>query len=226
MQKPGIKIVIGHGSGSFGHSAAAEMNSSSRGESQKDWSGFHKVWWAAHQLNHIVANELINVGLPAISLPASAALISNERKIQNWMIEPILLSLKNDLIPVVFGDVVFDQKDGFVIHSTERLFSHLARQCHPDRILLVGKEKGVYSDYPANQRLIPDISPQSYESVSNALAASFSTDVTGGMATKVKSMLELVQLEITLLIDIFSGEEDNNLFRVIMGERIGTRLSN
>ena len=137
-----------------------------------------------------------------------------------------LRTVSSSLIPVVFGDVVFDQKDGFVIHSTERLFSHLARQCHPDRILLVGKEKGVYSDYPANQRLIPDISPQSYESVSNALAASSSTDVTGGMATKVKSMLELVQLEITLLIDIFSGEQDNNLFRVIMGERIGTRLSN
>jgi isopentenyl phosphate kinase len=224
-KKPDLKFIIGHGSGSFGHSAAAQLKKSSKKKNHTDRTGFLTIWWAARQLNQIVIREFIDLGLPVISLPASASLISKERKIQHWIIDPIVSSLKIELMPVVFGDVVFDQKLGSVIYSTESLFSYLAKKLHPDRILLAGKEKGVFSDYPENQKLIPLITAKNYVSISDNLTLSSSTDVTGGMASKVKSMLDLVMHDKKLMIDIFSGEEENNIFRLIMGEKDGTRIS-
>jgi len=222
---PKLELLIGHGSGSFGHSTAAQFGTRSGIRSADDWFGFQKVWWAAHQLNQIVIKELLSLGLPIISLPVSASLVSINKKVDHWNIQPIISSLKNHLLPIIFGDVVIDKELGATIFSTEELFSYLANVLHPNRILLVGKEKGVFLDYPRNQDLISLITPNNYPSISKIIDASASTDVTGGMSSKVRSMQNLITLEKNLSIDIFSGEEENNLFKVISGEKIGTRLS-
>ncbi len=219
-----LNLLIGHGSGSFGHSTAAQFGTRTSIHSAEDWLGFQKIWWAAHLLNQIVIEEFQNLGLPIISLPASASLVSSNKKVVQWNIQPILSSLKNHLLPIIFGDVVIDNKLGATIFSTEELFSYLANELHPSRIILAGKERGVFLDYPRNQDLISMITPDTYPSISNKINASDSIDVTGGMASKVRSMLDLITLEENLSIDIFSGEEENNLFRVISGEKIGTRL--
>jgi isopentenyl phosphate kinase len=222
---PELKLLIGHGSGSFGHSIAAQFGTRSGIRSPEDWLGFQKVWWAAHQLNQIVIREFLDLGLPIISLPASASLVSRNKKVDQWNIQPIISSLKNHLLPIVFGDVVIDKKLGATIFSTEELFSFLANELHPKRILLAGKERGVFLDYPRNQDLISIITPDTYPSISNKINASAFTDVTGGMTSKVRSMLDLIILDENLSVDIFSGEEEGNLFKIISGEKIGTRLS-
>jgi len=222
---PELKLLVGHGSGSFGHSTAAQFGTRSGVHSAEDWLGFQKVWWAAYQLNQIVIKEFLDIGLPIISLPASSSLVSSNKKVNQWNIQPIISSLKNHLLPMVFGDVVIDKELGATIFSTEELFSYLVNVLHPNRILLAGKEGGVFLDYPRNQDLISLITPDTYPSISNKINASISTDVTGGMASKVRSMLDLIRLEENLSIDIFSGEEEGNLFKVISGEKIGTRLS-
>ena len=222
---PELKLLIGHGSGSFGHSTAAQFGTHTGVRSTEDWLGFQRVWWSAHQLNNIVIKEFLDLGLPVISLPASASLVSNNKKVDLWNTQPFISILKNHLLPMVFGDVVIDKELGATIFSTEELFSYLVNVLHPNRILLAGKERGVFLDYPRNQDLISLITPDTYPSVSNIINASASTDVTGGMASKVKSMLDLITLDENLSIDIFSGEEEGNLFKVISGEKIGTRLT-
>ena len=222
---PDLKMLIGHGSGSFGHSTAAQYGTRTGIQSAEDWLGFQKVWWSAHQLNYIVIKEFLNLGLPIISLPASASLVSSNKKVDQWNTQPLISSLKNHLLPMVFGDVVIDKELGATIFSTEELFSCLVNVLHPNRILLAGKERGVFLDYPRNQDLISLITPDTYPSISNKINSSASTDVTGGMASKVRSMLDLITLDENLSIDIFSGEEEGNLYKVISGEKIGTRLS-
>jgi len=48
---PELSLLIGHGSGSFGHSAAAQFGTRSGIRSKEDWLGFQKVWLAAHQFS-------------------------------------------------------------------------------------------------------------------------------------------------------------------------------
>jgi len=121
--------------------------------------------------------------------------------------------------------VVIDRELGATIFSTEELLSYLVTILRPNRILLAGKENGVFSDYPNNQNLIPLITPDSYPSISDKISTSSSIDVTGGMTSKVRNMLNLIRLEENLSIDIFSGEKEGNLYKVLSGAKLGTRLS-
>ncbi len=110
--------------------------------------GFSKVWQAAHALNHIVMEELAIAGLPAIAVSPSSAIVSRNREILEWDISPLQAALAAGILPVVFGDAVFDQTLGGTILSTEDLFVHLAPRLQPARILLAGEEKGVWADFP------------------------------------------------------------------------------
>lgn len=222
---PDLKLLIGHGSGSFGHSAASQFGTRFGILENKDWFEYQKVWLAAHQLNQLVINIFSKLGLPVVSLPASAALVSKKHKVEKWVIEPIIASLENNLLPIVFGDVVIDMEIGTTIYSTEDLFSHLAAIIHPDRILLAGLQNGVYKDYPICRELITSITPNTYPTISKYINGSASTDVTGGMASKVQKMLSVVEKEDNLSIHIFSGEKSGNLYTELSGLNTGTRLS-
>ncbi len=219
-----LKIVLGHGSGSFGHYAAKESGFKEGTSSSKQWSAFQHVWFAAHELNNIFIDELNRSGLGVVSFPASASITTQNKNIIVWNTEPIKCTLENGLIPVVFGDAVIDRTMGGIILSTEELFLHLIKDLSPEYILLAGKEPGVWSDYPKNKRLLSAISPVSYSKFNSRIIGSDSIDVTGGMQKKVALMLEAIRIAPELNIEIFSGEISGNIYKSLSGLRTGTSV--
>jgi Predicted archaeal kinase len=75
-----LRILLGHGSGSFGHFAAKDYGTRERVTNSAEWQGFQKVWNAARALNQIIVEEFGHAGLPVISLPASASVFTENRK--------------------------------------------------------------------------------------------------------------------------------------------------
>lgn len=239
---PELRLVLGHGSGSFGHAAAKQFgtrdgaplrlppNSANLGgvarsaEGGEYWHGFAEVWYQASQLNRFVMESLRGAGLSAIALAPVAAVSSREVRVSRWDLTPLRAALEAGLLPVIYGDVIFDEARGGTILSTEDLFAHLTRELRPQRILLAGLEAGVWEDFPARTRLVSQISLQSYETMRAGIGASASVDVTGGMAAKVGQMFDLIRAVPGLTAQIFSAEESGNLGRALAGERVGTEL--
>ena len=219
-----LKIVLGHGSGSFGHYAAAKSGFREGGSSADQWHAFQKVWFAAHELNQIFIEALDKSGLPVISFPPSASVITENKHIVSWNLEPLKHTLENGLIPVVFGDTVIDRTMGGIILSTEDLFLHLIKDLKPGRILLAGKEPGVWLDFPNNTQLLREISPEDYDSFNSSITGSNSVDVTGGMRKKVALMLEALKIEPNLKVEIFSGEVPGNVYKALSGMQTGTSI--
>jgi isopentenyl phosphate kinase len=120
---------------------------------------------------------------------------------------------------------VCDEIRGGTILSTEDLFSHLTRALSPDRILLAGLEAAVWEDFPARTKKIERITPASFEEVSSGVGKAAGADVTGGMQSKVRQMLELVQEVPGLTAQVFSGDEPGNLVRALTGEMLGTLIT-
>jgi isopentenyl phosphate kinase len=220
-----FKIVIGHGSGSFGHVPAKQYGTRQGVDSDQGWQGFAEVWYEAAALNRIVMDALQNAGLPAIAFPPSAAVTARDGQVTDWNLYPLVSSLDAGLLPVVFGDVVFDQTRGGTILSTEDLFTYLARRLLPRRILLAGIDRGVWEDFPSCTRLVSEINPGNWGGIAAALGDSAATDVTGGMRAKVNLMLDLVQEIPGLEVIIFGGQQTGNLSAALKGEQLGTRLT-
>ena len=222
---PDRQILIGHGSGSFGHIAAHKYCTRDGVKTDVDWLGFAEVWREAKALNQIVMESLIEAGLPVIAFPPCAQVLTRSHKIITWNISQIRASLEHGLIPVIYGDVVFDEAIGGTILSTEEQFEYLAGLLHPTRILLAGIEKGIWNDFPRRTELLERITPVNTQQFSAHLAASESPDVTGGMRSKVMSMLELVQAGHCREVCIFSGLEDQSILNALAGECAGTMIS-
>lgn len=236
------RLILGHGSGSFGHAAAKQfgtrggiaplrlppvspkMGRVARSAEGGYWRGFAEVWFQASQLNRFVMEALRAAGLASIALAPVSAVTSREVRVSRWDLTPLRAALEAGLIPVVYGDVIFDEARGGTILSTEDLFAHLARQLCPNRILLAGLEEGVWEDFPARTRLASRISLQSYEAMRGGIRASSSVDVTGGMEAKVGQIFELIREIPGLTAQIFSAEAAGNLSRALAGERVGTEL--
>jgi isopentenyl phosphate kinase len=223
-EQNGLQILLGHGSGSFGHFAAKDYGTRERVTNPREWGGFQKVWYAAQSLNRIVIDELARAGLPVISLPPSASVLTENRKVKVWNSGPIQSALANGLIPVIFGDVIFDTQLGGIIYSTEDLFIELLPAIQPYRILLAGREPGVWKDYPHNTAVIPAITAASFQSTQANIAHSASVDVTGGMAAKVRLMLDVVSAHPDIHARIFSGEQPGNIRQALNGAEIGTSI--
>lgn len=222
---PNRKILIGHGSGSFGHMAARKYGTRDGVNTAEDWRGFSEVWREVKALNHFVMDSLINAGLPVIAFSPCAQVVTRSHKILTWNTAQIRASLAHGLIPVIYGDVVFDEEIGGTILSTEEQFEYLAAQFNPDRILLAGIEKGIWMDFPQRDNLFESITPYTLQEFSSHLTTSESPDVTGGMHSKVSSMFKLVQSGQCREVCIFSGIENQSILDVLTGKCAGTTIS-
>ena len=222
---PNTRLVIGHGSGSFGHAVASQYQTQNGVHTAEEWQGFAEVWQAAHQLNQIVIRHFAAVGLPVITFAPSAGILADKREVISWDLTPLQTALLYELIPVVLGDVIFDRTLGGTIFSTEKVFQHLTSKLHPSQLLLAGIEKGVYRHPDRPDDIIPLITPQNLPEVLPQLSGSHHADVTGGMQSKVNLMLTLVQQNPNLTARIFSAEAPGSLHDALAGAEIGTLIT-
>ncbi len=218
--QPELQLVLGHGSGSFGHVEATRYGTRAGVRTPDDWVGLAEVQAAAAQLNRLVIDAARQAGLPVLNLPPSASTVCRDGAIAALAIGPLRAAVENGLIPVVFGDVAVDEVRGGTIISTEAIFSYIAGWLPPRRVLLAGIEPGVLTRWPAGE-VLPVVTPGTPLS---AVGGSHAADVTGGMANKVQEMLALAQALPGLEVRIFSGVEPGAVQSALLGERLGTAV--
>jgi len=221
LQEKEIKLIVGHGGGSFPHKPARDYRTNEGIINKESYKGISLVQDAASRLNRIVVNSLIEAGINAVSVQPSAGLIAENGRIKEWCLEPIKEMLKHDLLPVPYGDVALDIKKGCSIVSTEEILNYLARKLIVKRIILVGMVDGVFTSDPQKNpdaKLIPEINSGNYEDIKKYLGGSVGIDVTGGMIHRVSSMFELTELGIEA--EVINGLKEENLKRALLGEKV------
>jgi isopentenyl phosphate kinase len=218
-----LQLLIGHGSGSFGHVAAKRYGTMQGVRTDEEWRGFAHVATVASELSYLMAKTLENAGIPVMRFQPSASAISEDGKIVQMSTEPIRRALAYRLVPLVHGDVAFDDMRGGTIISTETIFFDLARHLPVESILLLGEVEGVYD---TDSAVISTITPKSLPDVERALGGAEGTDVTGGMETKVRDMVALVQAMRQITIRIMSGQQPDLLRETLLRHAMpGTLIS-
>ncbi|HET9222320.1 MAG TPA: isopentenyl phosphate kinase [Roseiflexaceae bacterium] len=224
MADPGLRLILGHGSGSFGHTYAARYGIHRGIAPGADWMGFALTAAAALRLNRIVVDELLAAGVPALALQPSATLRSAAGELVAWDTATTGRALERGLVPIVHGDVAFDDAQGTAIISTEQLLLYLAHTpgLRPARIILVG-EAGVYTADPrANPQaqLIPHIAHDNIAAVLRGAGGSHGADVTGGMRGKVELLWRLIEAQPDLTAQLI-GPAPGLLRRALLGQARG-----
>jgi isopentenyl phosphate kinase len=217
-----LRIILGHGSGSFGHTYAARYGIHRGIAPGGDWMGFALTAGAALRLSRIVVDQLLAAGVPALGLQPSTTLRSVGGRVVAWDTITVGRALQQGLLPVVHGDVAFDDTQGTAIISTEQLLLFLAQQTtdlRPTRIILVG-ESGVYTADPRadpQAQRIPRIDQDNIAMVLQGAGGSHGADVTGGMRAKVELLWRMVEALPGLTAQLI-GPAPGLLRRALLGQ--------
>ncbi|AEH35369.1 isopentenyl phosphate kinase [Halopiger xanaduensis] len=203
-------LVIVHGGGSFGHHNASEHGVTTAAGT-RDAEAVADIHGAMKTLNQFVLQRLLERDVNAVPVhPFSTA----RRDADGALALPtgqIETMLAEGFVPVLHGDLVAHAGAGATVVSGDELVAALARDLEADRVGLCSTVPGVLDDEDA---VIDCIT--SFEDVEAVLGASDATDVTGGMAGKVRTLLDL-----EAPASIF-GLEDVEPF--LAGEEPGTKI--
>lgn len=176
-------LVVVHGGGSFGHHHANEHGVSTT-EGTHDTDAVLAIHGAMTTLNQFVLRRLRNAGVPSLPVhPLSGAARTNEGlAIQT---ETVQTMVEEGFVPVLHGDVIVDANDGATILSGDELVVALAETLGAERVGLCSTVPGVLDD---TDTVVPRI--ERYDAVEEILGGSEATDVSGGMAGKVQTLLD------------------------------------
>ena len=208
-------IILAHGSGSFGHTSAVKYGGK---KGYKNLKGIAKVAGDAMEINRIVMDILIKEGLPVVSFRPMSMILTNEGEVENSFFEPIEAALNQGLIPVVYGDVIWDKKWKSTIYSGETILNRIGIYMKNngfiiDKIIQVGETNGVYDD---KKNTIPVITNKTWPNFKKFVFGLKVNDVTGGMEHKVEDALKMADLGIkTFLINgVIKNELSNALLNI------------
>lgn len=214
---PDLVIFVGNGAGSYGHYAVQET----RWKKHKDdpWS-IAEIRRITSQLNTLVLEALLAEGIPALAFPP-AAFATHTSGDTTLSAEPIFQFIGLGVTPLVHGDIIFDDRDGSSVMSTEEILEALAedwvrRGNTIESFIYCTSVDGVLDK---NGQTIPTLN--SDISVSS-ITKTKGFDVTGGMAQKIKAGFRA--LKYSEYVCIINGEKTGNLTMAINHQEIGTRL--
>ena len=138
IEHPLEPLIIGHGSGSFGHIEAKKYKTNQGFVNDDSKLGFCRVHAVAAELNQLIIKTLLKHDLPVFPIQPSAIINTSVRSsptTQNSLggistfHTPIIRQLLNQkLIPILYGDAVLDHTQGCAIASTETILNYLAIQ--------------------------------------------------------------------------------------------------
>lgn len=205
-------LIISHGSGSFGHTSA-KIYGGKKGYTST--LGIATVSKDARAINSIVSTVLLEQKLPVIALSPMSMIQTEKGEIKKEFFCVVKEVLDQGLIPVLYGDVIWDTKWKSTILSGERilqqLISYLLHEGYTfDKIFQLTNTDGVYDD---NKQTIPVISHATYPSLEKYIFSSNHVDVTGGMKHKVEESLSLTKRGIpTWIINGYNLESVKSAF--------------
>ena len=208
------KLVIVHGAGSFGHVYAKQYGLD---------QGFHregmlKTHDSVRELNDMVVKTLRCQNIPAIPLNPLSFSMCEDGRVTFLYTAQISEMLKNDLVPVLHGDVCMDTRRGVCILSGDQSLPYVAAALSAKRVGLGSATDGVLD---AAGRTIPQITPSTFDSFKQHIGGSAGTDVTGGMLGKVSEILDLAQ-KTGIQSCIFNANTPGAVSDYLNGKRIGT----
>ncbi|MFN7962820.1 MAG: isopentenyl phosphate kinase [Thermoanaerobaculia bacterium] len=215
-----LDLVIGHGSGSFGHATAARYNVSEGLRKPEQRFGVAATRAAAARLNQLVVEGLLAAGESPFPIAPSSVMVARFGLARRFFLETLLAALEQELLPVVFGDVVMDSGQGAAIASTETVFSALAQQLPRRRwvvrrMVWLGETAGIYD---REGRTIPTLSTTSIPRLLMGLSGASGVDVTGGVRHRVETAARLAKRGITSWI--LDGREPGLLAQALAGEEV------
>ncbi|KAK8736850.1 hypothetical protein OTU49_004679, partial [Cherax quadricarinatus] len=195
----GLKLILVHGAGSFGHQQAKKYNVNGGWVKNNSGSqvklGFSLTRVSCLKLNAKVVEQLTNEGLPAVGIsPCGKWTTKNDEVIQSG-VAAVYDLLKAGFIPVLHGDCVLDTIKGSTILSGDTVIKTLCKDLPVKKVVFLTDVAGIFDKPPhrPDAKLLSNIIVDKNGKIAQKIATdALSCDVTGGIELKLSSAINIV----------------------------------
>jgi len=191
MAASGKGVMVVHGAGSYGHVLSKQYQLQGGLQDFRQIPVVAQVQHDVRELSLNVTEEMMKVGMPAVSVPPGSCFVMDNGRLIVDNPEPIKALAHIGVMPVLFGDVVADRSKGFGICSGDQAMEALAKIFKPSMIVFVSDVDGLYTADPKKDKdakLIPEVDGKMLDKLDSELTVA---DVTGGIRGKVEEMLKI-----------------------------------
>ncbi|MBU3957417.1 isopentenyl phosphate kinase family protein [Patescibacteria group bacterium] len=218
------QIILIHGAGSYGHPLAKKYNLHLGMKTREQKCGFCLTDHSMLRLNSIIMDYLLQASIPAVSLPPRSFITQSGGKLQDFNYHLIKSYLAQNQIPVLFGDVVLDNKWGCSIISGDTIVSYLAKNLKADLVIFLSDVDGIFDSDPKKNpkaKLIPEVTDKNLKQVLQGLTTNNQNDVTGEMQGKIMAIKNNLA---HIPVYIINGLKAENLAKTVEQVQVGTKL--
>lgn len=178
-------LVVVHGGGSFGHVHAADHGVSTT-DGSHDPAAVSAIHGAMKELNRAVIDRLQAAGVAAVPVHPLSTATRNESGELTVVADAVQSLEVEGFVPVLHGDLIAHAGRGVTVLSGDELVVALATELDATRVGICSTVPGVFD---ADGDVLESIT--SFDAVAAAVGDSDTTDVSGGMAGKVRALLSL-----------------------------------
>jgi isopentenyl phosphate kinase len=189
IKASGKDAMIVHGAGSFGHVLAKEFGLQNGYSDKSQIEALARVSRDVRELNMMVVSELIDAGIPSVSIPPGSCFAMDDGRLLADNVEILKGYLELGIAPVMFGDVALDWKKGFGICSGDEIMRCLAGIFSPETIIFASDVDGLYDRDPKTSKDAKLIAEADWDALAGIPAETTVADVTGGVRAKMEAML-------------------------------------
>ncbi len=216
------RVVLIHGGGSFGHPIAKKyqlfkgLNTSIKNQVL----GLSKTHEMMNQLNTIIINKFLKKNYPVLSISPSAIFIKRSQQFILNSIDPIEISLKLGVLPILYGDIILEKDGSFSIISGDDIILELCKTLKNFEIVKVIfaiEKDGIYVKDGDSIEFASQINFDELKSVELA-DLEHKIDVTGGIGRKFEIIKQIAELNIP--VQVINGLKKNYILKSLKNQKL------
>ena len=221
-----VKIILIHGGGSFGHPLAKKyqilngLNTSIPNQ----LIGLTETHQVMVQFNSYLINLFLDRKYPALSIQPSSIFIKDSGNTINITLDVVETMLDLDILPVLYGDIIFDKKGSFSIISGDQIMFKLCerlKKYNVSKVIFAIESDGIFINTQDSQRknikLLSEI-PSSELDTLDLADLGEKIDVTGGIKGKINSIKEICKFNIP--VQIINGLKERFIFKSLKNKKV------
>jgi isopentenyl phosphate kinase len=220
IAKKAFNLILIHGAGAFGHQLAHKYNlrEGVKNDPVKSYGSLLSRI-GNQKLNTAITEILVDNGLKITPMHTASVIIQKDKKIVSCNLEVIQEALRQNYVPLLYGEMVFDQALGMTICSGDAIAPYLAKKLKAEKIFFASDIDGIFTKDPhlhRDAKLLKKIALEDIEKNAN-LAGSHNVDVTDGLLGKIKK-LDISKNKTLKSVEIFNGLHAENYAKIFLKE--------
>lgn len=224
-------LILIHGGGSFGHPLAKKYRISEgmNASIENQVLGLSETHEAMNKLNSLLINKFLEKKFPVIPFQPSSIFFKNSEKISTSSIGIIETALDIELLPILYGDIIFNTKGFFSIISGDKIILELCKKLQRykvSKVIFAIEKDGIFIRSKNEEESYPTlVSEINYDELDNLKLANLGNkiDVTGGIRGKIDIIKKICKKNIP--VQIINGLKEDFIMNALNSKDVvSTRI--